>query len=135
MTGMRMGRTSRVMTSWIAVLAILMATLAPSVSRAFAAKAGSPWVEVCSSTGATWILTQGNDEEQKQAPAPSGTHPLKHCPSCSPHANAIAVPAVPPGVLVPVSASTRDLPIAFAAAPRMRHAWVSAPPRAPPPIS
>jgi hypothetical protein len=129
MLDMRFRRTTRVLTSWMAVLAILMAALVPSISHALGSKNGSSWVEVCTSVGAKWVSAGGDAGDE--TPAPSRTHSLEHCPYCSLHANAVTVPAAP-AVTVPVLLLAHDLPIAFLAAPRTLYAWVSAQPRAPP---
>ena len=103
--------------------------LAPAISHALASKNGASWTEVCTSAGAKWINAGGDTSDE--SPVPSGAHPLEHCPYCSLHANAIAVPTAP-AAAVPVLLPAHDLPIAFLAAPRTLHAWVSAQPRAPP---
>ena len=114
------------------MLAILMAALAPWISHALSAKNGASLIEVCTALGAKWVQPDGGSADQ--APASGGAHPFEHCPYCSLHANAIAIPAAP---VVPVLAiSSSDLlPTAFLAAPRTLYAWVSAQPRAPPQFS
>ena len=129
---MRFHCASRVLTSWIAVLAILMAALAPSISHALNAKAGASWIEICTSVGAKWVQPEGSASDQ--APASGVAHLLEHCPYCSLHGNAIAIPAAP--AVLELTISPSDLiPSAFLAAPRTLHAWVSAQPRAPPQFS
>jgi Protein of unknown function (DUF2946) len=129
---MQVQRVSCVLTSWIAMLAILMSALAPSISHAVAPKQSDAWVEVCTSAGAKWVKQNAGSSEQ--APASDGGHAFEHCPYCSLHANAIAIPAAP---FVPALGATLSdlLPIAFLAAPRTLHAWVTAQPRAPPQLS
>lgn len=129
---MRFCRATRALTSWIAVLAILMAALAPSISHALGTRNAASWLEVCSAAGAKWVNAGGDTDDK--SPVPSGAHPLEHCPYCSLHANAIAIPAKP-AAAVPVLLPAHDLPTAFLAAPRTLHAWVSAQPRAPPSFS
>ncbi|MEQ1684931.1 MAG: DUF2946 domain-containing protein [Burkholderiaceae bacterium] len=128
---MRFDRASRVLTSWIAVLAILMAALAPSLSHALGAKNGASLIEVCTSLGAKWVQPDGSSTEQ--TPASGNVHPFEHCPCCSLHADAIATPAAP--VVLPLMTPPALLPAAFLAAPRTLYAWVTAQPRAPPQIS
>jgi hypothetical protein len=126
---MRLHRATRILTSWIAVLAVLMAALAPSISHALESRNASSWIEVCTSGGAKWAQPDGASNDE--APAPSDAHPFEHCPYCSLHANAIAICA---GAVsrFPVLLPASDLPIAFLPAPRTLCAWVSAQPRAPP---
>ena len=113
-------------------MAILMAALAPSISHALGAKNGASWVEVCTTVGAKWVQPDGSVTDK--APASGYAHPFEHCPYCSLHANAIAIPPAPLA-LVPALALSHPLPAAFLAAPRTLHAWVSAQPRAPPQFS
>ena len=129
---MRFRRSSRVLTSWIAVLAILMAALAPSISHALSAKNGASLIEVCTALGAKWVQPDGRSTGQ--APASGDVHPFEHCPYCSLRANAMAIPAAPVGSALAISSSDL-LPTAFLAAPRTLYAWVSAQPRAPPQFS
>ena len=129
---MRLHRASRVLTSWIAVVAILMAALAPSISHALSAKNGASLIEVCTALGAKWVQPDGSSKDQ--APASGGVHPFEHCPYCSVHANAVGIPAAP--VVPALAISSSDLlPTAFLAAPHTLYAWVSAQPRAPPQFS
>ena len=129
---MRFHRAFRVLTSWIAVLAILMAALAPSISHALGAKNGASLIEVCTALGGKWVQPDGSSTDQ--APASGGVHPFEHCPYCSLHANDIAIP-VAPVVPAPEISSSDLLPTAFLAAPRTLYAWVRAQPRAPPQFS
>ena len=125
-------RARRVLVSWIAILAILMATLGPSISHALGAKDAGAWTEICTSLGSKWVDADG--DTGGESPVPSGAHPLEHCPCCSLHANGIAVPAAPLAA-VPVLLPAHDLPIALLAVPRTLFAWLSAQPRAPPHFS
>lgn len=129
---MRFDRASRALTSWIAVLAILMTALAPSISHAMGAKNGASLIEVCTSLGAKWVQPDGSSTDQ--APASDGVHPFVHCPYCSLHADAMAIPAAPVGSALAISLSGL-LPAAFLAAPRTLSAWATAQPRAPPQFS
>jgi hypothetical protein len=86
MSGMRFRRTTRVLTSWMAVLAILMAALAPSISHALESKNGPSWVEICTSVGAKWVNAGGDAGDE--APSFPGAHPQEHCPYCSLHGGA-----------------------------------------------
>lgn len=128
-----MDRASQVLTSWMAALAILMAALTPSISPALSAKAGVSWIDICTSLGAKWALPVADAADTANlAPVSDDVHPLEHCPYCSVHASAEALPAA----LVVLALSRSDLlPTAFLAAPRLLYAWLSAQSRAPPPFS
>ena len=124
---MRALRTHRRLTSWIAALAILLASLAPALSHALASATGSNWVEICTTQGSKWI--QAGEDGSEQAPA-SG-HALEHCPYCSLHAPALGLPPATDLAQLPLGLC-HEVPLAFLSAPRTLHAWVSALPRAPP---
>lgn len=120
---MRSLRAHRFVATWVAVLAVLMAALAPALSHAM----GSSWVEICTVQGSKWVqVDEGGDNG-----APTSTHPFEHCPYCTLHVPVLGIPPVP--VTLPLLlAPTDEFPLAFLAAPRTLHAWVSAQPRAPP---
>lgn len=126
---MQCRRVTRVLTSWLAILAFMTAALAPSISHALSSGNRLSWVEVCTPTGAKWVQAAGDAADE--TPAPAAVHPLEHCPYCSLHFSALALPAAS-AATVPLLVPTHDLPIAFLAAPRTLYAWVSAQPRAPP---
>ncbi len=128
---MRFRRVTRIMTAWIGTLALLMAMLVPSILHASGTKDSASWIEACSSSGANWVQA---DSPSDKAPASDDVHPFEHCPYCSLHANAITIPAATV-VLVPVPTLSDQVPTTFLAAPRTRHAWMSAQPRAPPQYS
>ena len=129
MPSMRCRRKSGVFASWVAVLAVLMAALAPMISHALQARDGALAIEVCSSLGARWVLADGSSTDSVP-PAGQG-HPFEHCPYCSLHADVLALPPLP-AALTPAIATSDLLPPAFAAAPLTLFAWVGAQPRAPP---
>lgn len=132
MKSMRTGRFSRLLTTWMAVLAILAAALAPAISHALAAENGTAWVEVCSTAGAKWV--QAGDDSSLPDEAPGAAHPFEHCPCCAMHADLAVVPAAPT-VAQPTPALPQLVPPAFLAAPRTLHAWRIAQSRAPPRLS
>jgi Protein of unknown function (DUF2946) len=129
---MRFNRATRVLSSWIAVLAILMAALAPSTSHALGAKSGALWIEVCTSAGAKWVQPDGSFTDQ--VPVSGDAHLFEHCPYCSLHASDLAIPPEPV-VQALVISSSGLVPTAFLVAARTLHAWTSAQPRAPPRFS
>lgn len=124
---MRAVRAHRRLTSWIAALAILLASLAPTLSHALASATGANWIEVCTTQGSKWV--QAGDDGAERAPA--STHLLEHCPYCSLHAPTLGLPPVMERVHLPLPVGPA-VPPAFLSAPRTLHAWVSAQPRAPP---
>jgi hypothetical protein len=117
--------------SWIAVLAVLMAALAPALSQAFGSGVSSAWLEICTVEGSKWVQAGAAPADDS---SPSAEHTLEHCPYCT-----LQVPhlGLPPSALasVPTPDLAHAVPLAFLAAPRRLHAWVSAQPRAPPTLS
>jgi hypothetical protein len=124
---MRSRRTHHQPTTWIAILVILLAALAPSVSHALNASKGASWVEVCTDQGSRWVQSTSEDSGS----LPSATHLMEHCPYCATQVPALGMPPAPEMRLPSIEPFT-DRPPAFLAAPRTLHAWVSAQPRAPP---
>ncbi|WP_085316148.1 DUF2946 domain-containing protein [Derxia lacustris] len=118
----------RRLASWLALLAVLMAALAPTISQALAARDAAPQlVRVCSVDGDKW---RPFAIERKQPASHHGAHAFEHCPFCSLHADAAPLPAQP--VALPLPLASDEAPAAFLDAPRTLHAWASAQPRAPP---
>ncbi len=118
------------LTSWIAVFAILLASLVPSLSQAMGFEKGMSWIEVCTAQGSKWVADDAGDSG-----TPATTkHLLEHCPYCSIHSPALGMPPATISVAEAVDRG-HEVPLAFLAAPRTLHAWVSAQPRAPPALS
>lgn len=122
----------RVLSVWIAMLAILFSALAPSVSHALAARdilAG--FAEVCTVNGVELVsLSTG----ERQKPVKDALfHHMEHCAFCATHAGSFAL--LPP---LPVSFAViggHDLfPSLFYLAPSPLFSWSAAQPRGPPAI-
>jgi hypothetical protein len=122
------------LTVWIALCAILLAALAPSISHAVAAAKGIPngWTEICSVGGAKLIKLDGSVSDDS-APSEKIPH-IEHCPFCRHHANGFALPSSA-DFLMPALEKSRILPALFYQASRPLYAWSVAQPRAPPRIS
>jgi len=78
--------------AWIALLAITLAALMPTVSRALARGVASPvaWTEICTASGVQWVnldrsaITEGAQSVVPGEPGgnPPAHNPLDHCPFC-----------------------------------------------------
>lgn len=124
------------MAAWLAIFAVVIASVAPAISHAFAqptplthfqihsADDGAPG-DLCS-TDADHLQASGHGPDSSPA-----LH-LEHCPFCHLHADALQVPVVAVPVLPSVSKPAR--PLLFFLAPSLLHAWRSAQPRAPPAV-
>ncbi|MDZ7855821.1 DUF2946 domain-containing protein [Sphaerotilus sp.] len=111
-------------------MAILLASLAPSLSHALGSAKAASWIEICTLQGSKWIAEKTDDSPS----APTVSHVFEHCSFCSMHAATLGLP--PSAELVPLPIEGHgEFPPAFYAAPRTPHAWVSARPRAPPQLS
>jgi hypothetical protein len=133
----------KLVTSWIAIFAILLSTLAPSIASAFSVRNGnnSIWTEICSASN---VSSTGNKLSKKflvklatdaadSSTAPD-SHEGKHCPFCLPHAGNFALP---PALMpcVAVAAGHDAFPSLYYQAPSLLFSWVTANPRGPPQLS
>ena len=117
-------RGRRTLSSWIALLAILLVTFVPSVTGAFRASTGLPWDRICSAANVA-VDKSGTPD------APASMHVFEHCPYCALHAD-LAPPPDPRVAQAGTALAFRAFPVAFTRAPRANAAWASAQPRAPP---
>ena len=124
---MSLPRARRTLTSWIALLAILVVTLAPAVTGALSASRTQLWGAICSAT--TSVAARSATSTRDDAPA--GPHAFEHCPYCALHAD-LAPPPDPRRADAGVALAFRAQPAAFEHAPRANAVWTSAQPRAPP---
>jgi len=119
-------RGRRTFSSWIALLAILVVTLAPSVTGMLSASSGQLWDQVCSATSTAVAKTSTSGDESPAAP-----HAFAHCPYCALHAD-LAPPPDPRQAGAGTTLAFQAEPAVFFHAPRASAAWTSAQPRAPP---
>ena len=117
---------------WIACIAIFLATLAPTVSRALTVASGMavPSLEICSVAGGMQAMPARYDAQEPSAPEKQGMR-MGDCPCCSMHAAALAVP---PTTLVLASGEvlTGLLPLLFYQSATPLFAWTPVQPRGPP---
>ena len=118
-------------TAWIALLAVFLAALAPSLAQAVRA-AGTPgaerWLEVCTAAGLV-VVPDGDS-----APADDGRHASPqgpHCPFCTGHAPTLAPPPRA-SAFVAVASLPRVVPPRQVSRPSPDLAWPAARSRAPP---
>ena len=131
---MNMTKSMHRLSARIALFAILLAALAPSISHAIASAKGVPngWMEVCTVEGAKLVQV---DAGKPAAPAPveKSLH-FEHCPFCIGHAVALGIPSTN-HIELPVAAGTSVVPVLFYQASHPLFAWTAAQPRAPPALS
>lgn len=104
---------------WIAMLAVLFAALAPTVSHALASTTEAALAEMCTVGGA-----------EKKAPS-NIMHGMEHCPYCATHGGAPALPPVAASSFAVVGGHDCYPPL-FYTAPQPLHTWSAASPRGPP---
>ena len=132
----------RALSSWIAILAVLLNALMPTVSvalenaRSPLAAPSSAWTEVCAAQGSTWVRLAADGSlieqtSQRPADAPASLH-VEHCPYCLTHAASFGLPPVPAWALPvwPLTASLLPYSAPLAQPPV---AWLAPAARAPPP--
>ncbi len=125
-------RAYRTVFAWFACLALLLASLAPSIAQALQRGGSGTWTEVCTVLGSKLVAVDGSTDKSK--PVVPAKHLLQHCPFCSLHVTALGMPPAPLSVpaLVPLGFTVPELMLA---APRTLFAWATAQPRAPPYLS
>ncbi len=125
----------RQLTAWIACFAVLLAALAPSVSRAIAAANGSSsvWAEICSIAGSKLVKVGAEQKPDSSSPAEKGFN-FEHCPFCFTHAGSVGLPPTA-SVALPVISGKQPLPPLYYQSPRPLFLWAAAQSRAPPVIS
>lgn len=116
-------------TAWVALCALLLATLAPAVSAwvGDGARAGTIFAELCTDAGMVRVAVADAGDD-----AP-GTVRTGHgeCPLCAAHTPALAGPIARAGVPVPPGLH-ESAPSEPTFRGRARVAWSPAQPRAPP---
>jgi hypothetical protein len=117
-------RGLRIVSGWIALLAILLVTLAPAATSAWSASSGLPWDRICSASNLEGAKSGRPD-------SPAMPQAFDHCPYCALHAE-LAPPPDPHEAGAGVAPAFHALPAAFLRAPRGNAVWASAQPRAPP---
>ena len=115
---------------WIACIAIFLAALAPTVSRALTVASGLavPSLEICSVAGGMTMLPATPSTD---APDTKGSMRMGDCPCCSMHADTLSLP---PTSLVLASGEvlTGLLPELFYQSATPLFAWTPVQPRGPP---
>lgn len=127
---MPLSRVHRRFTAWLAMLAMVLGALAPTVAQAVVASSDrAGWVEVCSVSGMIWVQA-----DTDAAPSDSPTAPVAdasmHCPWCTLHGGAADLPPV--SVLAEPLPRQTEPPPAFFRAVTLSGTWAVAHARAPP---
>ena len=123
-------RGRRTFTSSIALVAILLVTLLPSVTGWLSASRTQLWGQVCSATS----LAAARSAPSTRDGSPAAPRAFDHCPYCALHAD-LAPPPDPRHADAGRVLAFRAQPAAFERAPRANAVWTSAQPRGPPSVA
>ena len=129
-----MGMTlfTRRFAAWIACFAILLAALAPSISRAVAnakQESGSGWAEICSVAGIRFVQVDDGVADEKSG---GKAMQMEHCAFCSTHAGSVGLPPTSPVLPLLVASGTAIFPSLYYQSPSPLFIWSTAQSRAPP---
>jgi len=131
---MQFKRTTRSLTAWIALFAILLGAIAPALSHALSrfGDGEKRWVEVCTVAGTKLVAV--DDSGEKGSAGDADVFPAERCPFCSTHGGAPALPAMQ---IMPflLKGTAEQTPSLYLRAPRPLFIWAASHPRAPPVLS
>ncbi|RSZ60442.1 DUF2946 domain-containing protein [Massilia atriviolacea] len=126
---MRMNRKAFALACWMAMLAMLMSLLAPTLSHALPGDATAPYLSADICRAGSAAAADGASVGGEAAPSPHEGK-LKHCPYCH-HSNGILLlPQAP----CPLALALSDAPpgARLPDAPKPGFSWTAAQPRGPP---
>lgn len=127
---MPLSRVHRRFTAWLAMLAMVLGALAPTLAQAVVASSDrAGWVEVCSVSGMIWVQADTGTTPSDSPSAPVADASM-HCPWCTLHGGAADLPPVL--VLAEPLPRQTEPPPAFFHAVTLSGTWAVAHARAPP---
>lgn len=127
--------------AWLAIFAMLISALAPSMSRAMASGEQALLLDICSASGVHQIVLTGAEAAMYAGPGLSDAGnadgdpsdlSLSACPYCFTHAGSVALPGFEATPSMTIATGEDLLPPLFFSAPRTLFAWSPSRPRAPP---
>jgi hypothetical protein len=121
-------RIHRRFTTWLAMLALVMSALAPTVSQAVVMSSDrADWLEVCTTTGVMWVKADSVATDD-------GTMPMVgHDQGCDICTHIVTgAPPVLSGIATPVMGQPSARPQTLVASAHPAVLWASAQSRAPP---
>lgn len=126
-------RVYRRFTAALALLAMVLSVLVPTVAQAVVHASGqAQWVQVCSASGMVWVKASDADSAEPGAQDPS--KPMggmsEPCPWCAVHGGAAGVP--PPTAAFVGAIAAAEPPPAFLFSATVSGVWAVAHARAPP---
>lgn len=130
-------RHAKRLSSWIAILAVVFASLVPSISHAFAAKGNQPTLlqELCSTQGQKRFVAVDLAVDTQKAPSQNqASMHFEHCPYCASHAGSIVITISPVALLLAEINATEHIQIDADTLPTSLYHFTP-PSHAPPAIS
>jgi hypothetical protein len=130
-------RYAKRLTSWIAMLAVIFASLAPSISHAFPTKNNQPTLlqELCSAQGAKRFIAVDLAVDTQKSPSQNqAAMHFEHCPYCATHAGTVAITTTPIALFLAHMNATEHIQIDAQVLPSAFN-LVTPPSHAPPAIS
>ncbi|CAD5373829.1 conserved hypothetical protein [Rubrivivax sp. A210] len=122
-------RRHRIPTTWLTLVILVLATLAPGLSRAIAFAGGDGGM-----AGLHCLMAPEAMGDGQATPAQTAAGVLDHCPLCMVRGDSPAPP--PTALLLPDGQGlTQAAPATVALTPRFVLAWRGAQPRAPPALT
>jgi hypothetical protein len=120
-----MHTATRHFAAWFAMLAMLCALVAPSISHAVSAAHGEIFIEMCGVSGTKLVSISGDSSDRSTTSAP------EHCKLCSVHGESWALPSSMQAAMFPIAAGERH-PLLFFRSSSPLAVWSPAQSRAPP---
>jgi hypothetical protein len=120
-----MKNATRHFTAWFAMLAMLCAMVAPSISHAMSAARGEIFIEMCGISGTKLVPISGDTSKRSTPSAPD------HCKLCSMHGETCAPPSNMQAGMFPVDAGERYPSLFFQSSSPLA-VWSPVQSRAPP---
>ena len=125
--------------AFIAMAAILLNALAPSISHALSGKPSLPWQEICTQNSIKLMVTEltedngikANSTTQENDKTPVGRLPMVDCGYCVTHAGSDSV-SIKPFALTTLALAPGVFPPLFYSSPDKLFIWAASNPRAPP---
>lgn len=124
-------RLRRRFAAWLAIVAMLLGGLAPTLAQArMVGSDRADWVEICTTTGMVWVKADTGELAQGIDGPPAGAEASPHCPWCTLHGGASGLPPAEAVAVRPLSLA--EQPPALYRAPLTNTVWATARSRAPP---
>lgn len=129
---MGLKKITRYFAAWIACIAMLFATLAPSIAQGMSGGPGDTWVEICSISGLKFVkVTTDAQVGVVSHHSKFDLGHVEHCPLCGTHAGSFALPPTA-GFSIPLIETQETHPFLFFQSPHPLAIWTVAQSRAPP---